>query len=219
MTPTSQEEGEPGRSAEPGRSGEPAHSRQPGLSTDRLLLRPFAHHDAGAVQRLADHPEVSATSLHIPRGGGEGLAEAWIQELSAGWREGRLAVFAAVLPDTGDICGAAGLTIDRAARSAELGFWFGRPFWGRGYGYEAAKALVEWGFNVLDLRRIHASHLDGNDRSRGILEKLGMQHEGTLREHTLHRGEWCDVHLWGILTTEWGVAGSSGETGEVPPES
>jgi len=199
--------------------GEPGHSRQPGLSTDRLLLRPFAHHDAGAVQRLAEHPDVSASSLHIPDPGGEELAEAWIQELGAGWREGRLAVFAAVLPDTGDICGAAGLTIDRAASSAELGFWFGRPFWGRGYGYEAAKALVNWGFTVLDLRRIHASHLDGNERSRGILDKLGMQHEGMLREHVLHRGEWCDLHLWGILSPEWPAAGNAGKTDEPPSAS
>ncbi len=179
--------------------------RQPGIAAPRLLLRPLQRHDAGAVHRLAGDPEVSATALHIPHPFGHGQAEAWIEKVEAGWRTGRLAAFAAVLPDTGELCGAAGLTMDPlpASGSAELGLWIGRSFWGRGYGYEAALALMGWGFKEVGLRRIHASHLAGNRRSEGILRKLGMREEGVLRAHALHRGEFHDLQLWGILAAEW----------------
>ena len=81
----------------------------------------------------------------------------------------------------------------------------GRPFWGRGYATEAARAVIEYGFSVLNLHRIYAMHFSRNPASGRVMEKCGMVHEGRFREHVRKWGVFEDVDLRGILreyTTE-----------------
>ena len=63
----------------------------------------------------------------------------------------------------------------------ELGYWIGKPFWGRGFATEAARAIVDRGFSELGLRGIHAVYFDGNARSEKVLAKLGFSHVCTKR--------------------------------------
>ena len=84
-----------------------------------------------------------------------------------------------------------------------LGYAYGRAAWGRGIATEAARVMVEMGFDVLGLRRIWAACDPENTGSRRVLEKVGMQVEGLLRGDTVIRGEVRDTLLWGILEPEW----------------
>ena len=76
---------------------------------------------------------------------------------------------------------------------AEMGFAVSRDRWGQGYATEAARAVLEFGFADLGVRRIWATCRPENVGSCRVLEKIGMIREGHLREHVLIRGRWVSV--------------------------
>lgn len=147
---------------------------QPALTTARLLLRAFTPADAPAVRALAGDPDVASTTAGIPHPYDEGMAEQWISTHAGQFAGGTGVVYAITARADGALIGAAGLAIDRPSRAAELGYWVGRPFWGKGYATEAASALVGYGFSALGLVEIHAHHMLRNPASGRVLEKVGM---------------------------------------------
>jgi RimJ/RimL family protein N-acetyltransferase len=165
------------------------------LTTERLLLRPFTLADAPAVQRLAGAREVALNTLLIPHPYPEGAAEAWISKP----RDPNSINFAITLRDSGELAGAIGLVVGREYDRAEIGYWIGVEYWNRGYATEAARAVIRYGFQELNLNRIFAMYFARNAASGRVMQKLGMRHEGTLREHLVKWGERIDVELYGIL--------------------
>ncbi|WP_052959080.1 GNAT family N-acetyltransferase [Methanoculleus sediminis] len=174
----------------------------PVLATDRLLLRPYTLADASAVQRLCGDYAVSATTL-LPYPYPDGLAEIWIASLREGAERGDAAAFAVTLARGGALIGGARLRIETAHARGELGFWIAKSCWGRGYATEAVRAVIEYGFRVLGLHRIHAMHFSRNPASGRVMEKCGMMHEAHLREHARKWGVFEDVEVWGILRDDW----------------
>ena len=175
----------------------------PQLLTGRLLLRAFTAADAPAVARLAGEREVAETTLALPHPYEEPMAVEWIAGHPAAWAQRRMLTLAIVSRDTSGLVGCISLVLNPAHARAELGYWIGRPFWGRGYATEAATALVDYGFRELDLLRIHAGHFSRNPASGRVLEKLGMRREGVARQHLLRWGRPEDDVLWAILRAEW----------------
>ncbi|HOI58557.1 MULTISPECIES: GNAT family N-acetyltransferase [unclassified Methanoculleus] len=177
---------------------------QPVLATGRLLLRPFTLADAAEVQRLAGDYAIASSTLSIPYPYPDGAAEAWIATHRPGFEKGMHVVYAVTRPDDGTLVGAAGLVeIDRRHGRAELGYWVGRPYQGRGYATEAARAVIEYGFSVLELHRVYALHLSRNPASGRVMEKCGMVYEAHLREHGRKWGIFEDLDVRGILHDEW----------------
>jgi ribosomal-protein-alanine N-acetyltransferase len=72
--------------------------------------------------------------------------------------------------------------------SAELGFWLGEPFWGRGIMTEAVRAFVPWAFERFSLSRIYAQVFAFNTGSARVLEKAGFILEATLRRSAIKDG-------------------------------
>lgn len=172
--------------------------KQPILVTDRLLLRSFDLVDAPEVQRLAGDYAVAATTL-LPYPYPEGLAEVWIASLREGIEHGEVASFAVTLSAESRLIGGVRLQIDEHHARGELGFWVGKPYWGRGYATEAVRAVIEYAFSVLRLHRVYAIHFSRNPASGRVMEKCGMVHEGRYREHVRKWGVYEDVDVWGIL--------------------
>jgi ribosomal-protein-alanine N-acetyltransferase len=85
----------------------------------------------------------------------------------------------------------------------DIGYGLRRDRQAQGLATEAACLLLEFGFADLGLHRIFAYHHPDNLASRRVLEKLGMQLEGRLRENMLAHGVWRDSLVWGILEREW----------------
>ena len=85
---------------------------------------------------------------------------------------------------------------------AELGFAVSRDRWGQGYATEAARAVLDFGFADLGLRRIYATCRRENVGSSRVLEKIGMSREGRLRDHVLIRGDWRDSLLYAAVTPD-----------------
>lgn len=176
---------------------------QPTLETQRLRLRPFSLTDAGTVQALAGARQVAATMLNVPHPYENGMAEAWIQTHAPGYEADEQATFAQTLVPTEELVGAVGLRINRLHGRAELGYWVGVPFWNRGYATEAARAMLRFGFEDLELNRIFAQHLVRNPASGRVMQKAGMLHEARLRQHINKWGRFEDIDLYGILVYEW----------------
>lgn len=174
----------------------------PVLSTPRLRLRPFTLEDAPAVRRFAGDRGVAEMTLSIPHPYPEGAAEAWILSRPGDFERREHLTLAITAADSGELIGAIGLILALEHERAELGYWIGRPHWGRGYATEAAAALVAYGFDVLGLARIHAAHFSDNPASGRVLQKVGMAHEGRQRRHILKWGERRDLELYGMLREE-----------------
>ncbi len=175
----------------------------PVLHTRRLILRPFTLADADDVQRMAGEYEIASTALNIPHPYPDGAAQSWIKSLSFEFQSGIGTTLAVTLREDRKLVGAVGLQLEKKHHCAELGYWTGREYWGQGYATEAAQALVAYGFNELGLHRIYARHFRRNPASGRVMQKLGMIHEGTLREHVLHWGQYEDLEYYGLLESDW----------------
>ena len=175
---------------------------RPSLETARLLLRPFALTDAAAVRHLAGDPEIAATTLNVPHPYEDGMAEKWIATHQERFEKGELVNFAITLRADEILVGAIGLHLTPPHGRAELGYWIGKPFWGQGYCTEAAEAVVRYGFEVTGLNRIEAHHFTRNPASGRVLQKLGMRHEGRLRQHVKKWDAFEDVELYAILEND-----------------
>jgi [ribosomal protein S5]-alanine N-acetyltransferase len=113
----------------------------------------------------------------------------------------------------GEAVGGIGLALqeDVHRRSAEIGYWLGREYWGRGIATEALRATTEWGFAHLDLCRIYAAVFAWNPASARVLEKAGYALEGRLRRNVTKAGRTTDQWLYAITRESPESAENAGE--------
>ena len=83
------------------------------------------------------------------------------------------------------------------------GYCLDEAAWGHGYATEAARALLDWAYDTLDLNRVQAEADTRNAASARVLEKLGFVLEGTLREDCIVDGDVSDSWVFGLLEREW----------------
>lgn len=176
---------------------------RPTLQTARLTLRPFEPSDAPRVKELAGDRAIADTTGSILHPYEDGMAESWIVKQGEEFEAGTATNFAATLRESGELLGSIGLVINAAHRRAELGYWIGKPYWGRGYATEAGRELIRHGFGDLGLARIVAHHFQRNPASGRVLQKLGLKPEGFLRRHFLKWDTLEDVACHGLLREEW----------------
>jgi|SRR5438270_5251431 len=170
------------------------------LTTERLLLRSFTTADAPELHELINAREVALNTLRIPFPYPEGEAERWI---STHGEKQNDRVFALTLRKEKTLIGCVGLHVKPEHDHAELGYWIGVPYWGAGYATEAARAVMQFGFETLSLNRIFASHFSRNPASGRVLQKIGMRYEGTLRRHLKKWDEYIDLECYGVLRSEF----------------
>jgi ribosomal-protein-alanine N-acetyltransferase len=179
----------------------------PTIQTERLLSRPFALQDAAAVQQLAGDREIAASTLAVPHPYEDGMAEEWIGGHRSTWDDGRGLTLAIVRQADSRLIGAISLTLIQEHSRAELGYWIGRSYWGQGHCTEAAEALVDYGFAQLGLNRIEAWHFAENPASGRVIHKVGMLHEGQMRQRVRRWGEFKNLDFYAILRSDWEEGG------------
>jgi len=171
---------------------------QEAIETERFILRPFVLGDAPRVKELAGDRRIYETTLAVPHPYEDGAAEEWISTHQSCFYEGLGAVFAICLRD-GPLVGAIELRRVGSFNRGEIGYWIGVDYWNRGFCTEAAKAMLEYGFKVLGFHKISAIHCDWNLASGRVMEKIGMQREGVLRDEVVKDGKFITVILYAIL--------------------
>lgn len=178
------------------------------LTTDRLFLRDFVADDWRAVRAYQSDPRYLCFYEWEER------SEADVRAFVAMFigfqqeRPRRKFQLAIMLPGTGELIGNCGIRVrDPIAGVADIGYELDPRFWGCGYATEAAQAMLAFGFGPLGLHRITAECLAENSASAHVLEKIGMQREGYLRENVWMKGRRWDTLLYAILEHEYHVRG------------
>lgn len=142
--------------------------------TKRLILRPWREEDAPSLYRYAKDPRVgpiAGWNPHKDEAESLNIIRTVLSEPET---------YAVILKETGEPVGSVGLK-GTDGEIPELGYWIGVPYWGQGLIPEAAEALLERAFTVLDKTGVWCGYYDGNHKSRRVQEKCGF---------TYHHTEW-----------------------------
>ncbi|OEV04748.1 GNAT family N-acetyltransferase [Streptomyces oceani] len=175
----------------------------PTLMTERLRLRPFADADADDLFALHSNAYV-LRYWDSPPWVDRASATRFLDRCQQMAREGSGA--RVVIERTADQafvgwCSFNGWNPE--FRSASLGYCLDEAAWGHGYATEAARALLRWAFETLDLNRVQSEADTRNVASARVLEKLGFVLEGTLREDCVVNGDVSDSWVYGLLRRDW----------------
>ncbi len=160
-------------------------------------IRSYRHSDLTALVRHADNPRVAENLRdRFPHPYTVADARDW---LSVAMQQEPEANFAIAVD--GELVGTIGLQVgnDVYRQSAEIGYWLGEDYWGRGIATEAVRAMTEWGFDNLGLLRIYALVFAANPASARVLEKAGYSLEGRMRNAVVKRGRVMDQLLLAIV--------------------
>jgi [ribosomal protein S5]-alanine N-acetyltransferase len=175
----------------------------PTLETERLILRAFRPEDASEFERLIAPKEVTDGTLSFPHPVLEGWGVERINRMLERFASGEHVEFAIVSRDSNAMMGGIGLDVNARHKRGHLGYWFGVDYWGKGYATEAASAVLEYGFQTLELHRIEAGHYPRNPASGRVLEKIGMKFEGVMRGDLLKDDQFEDTVMYARLRTDF----------------
>lgn len=183
---------------------ETAFTRFPSLTTERLLLREIRPEDAEAFFAILSDEQVTQFYGHEPHQS-PGDTEELISQIQARYARREALRWGITLLGAEDrLIGSCSFHhFDAGFHRAETGYDLHRAFWGKGIAREAMSALLTYGFTELGLHRVEAIIDIANERSKGLLLRLGFTYEGNLRQRYPFRGRFEDEHYFGLLKDEW----------------
>lgn len=150
------------------------------IETCRMCLRPWRDEDAPALYRYASDPRVGPIAgwpVHTDVENSREIIRGVLSEPET---------YAVVLKQSGEPVGSAGIMLPGRGNlpmepgEAEIGYWIGVPYWGRGLIPEAVEALLKRCFTELDCRRVWCVSFEGNQRSERVQEKCGFIYQRTI---------------------------------------
>lgn len=150
----------------------------PVIETRRLSLRAPGFQDVSRLTALANDRDISRMTLRMPHPYSDADAETFVLAV-ASQNPQRAATFVIEHEDHGPV-GVVGLFED-ADPAPEVGYWIGRPFWGRGYATEALQGALVWASKAWKRRALMAGHFADNPASGRVLEKAGFLYTGEVR--------------------------------------
>jgi len=173
--------------------------RFPDLRSKRLLFRQLTLADAPSIQAIRNHPEVmrymdSAPHLEIEQ------SEAFITNGLADYGKGAALGWGIVEKETGAFIGDfAFWRFEQAHARGEIGYTLLPDYWGQGYMKESLFTLLSFGFQVLGLHSMVANVNPENERSKGLLRRLGFAQEAYFRESFFFDGKFLDSEIYCLL--------------------
>jgi [ribosomal protein S5]-alanine N-acetyltransferase len=174
------------------------------LRTEQLVLRDFELDDWSALYDVESRAEVARYQSFEPRTVAE--CRAYVAAAFEEAKQDTRSTYdlAVTLVSQDRLIGRCGLGLTAADLGEGMLWYTIHPsYWGRGFGTEAARGLLEFGFRELRLHRIWADCDPANVASGRVLEKLGMRREGHLLENAWIKGAWADSLIYAILDREW----------------
>lgn len=169
------------------------------LQTPRLILRPWEESDAEECYRYAKDPRVGPMAGWPVHKDLEDSRRVIREKLSMP------ETYAIVLKETGLPIGSVGFHhYDLAAKEdeAELGYWLGVPYWGRGFATEAGREMLRHAFEDLHLNRVWCGYYEGNSQSARVQEKLGFRFQWKNENAPVFQMEETRVGYVNLLTKE-----------------
>lgn len=175
----------------------------PTLKTERLTLRPMHPIDAEDMYAYARREDVTRFLLWSPHPSPEYTRD-YLRYVHSRYALGDFYDWAVIDRESRRMIGTCGFArIDTENSSAELGYVLNPDFHKRGYATEAAKRVLEFGFEVLGLHRIEARFMEGNESSLRVMERLGMTFEGYHKDAIFVKGRHRTVGYCAITSDEY----------------
>ncbi len=175
------------------------------LKGKNVLLRPVKRSDISYFLKWFNDPEVvQYLAMYLPMT--EMAEEKYIEELGTTRARSHaqfvIEVKVAASAKPIGTCGLEG--INSKDNHATFGIVIGeKDYWSKSYGMEAARLLINHGFQQLNLHRISSTALAFNERSTGLHKKVGFREEGRLRQIIFKDGQYHDLVQFGLLREEW----------------
>jgi RimJ/RimL family protein N-acetyltransferase len=172
------------------------------LTGDRVVLRPIKRADLPRLWELIAYFEVAVLGTSGP------VLPQSLAEFEATFdhdpaQPGKDRAYFAIELE-GELIGEAGLhRIDHFSRTCELGIGIGRAYWGKGFGQDAVRTLVDYAFEHLNMNRVGLYVLAEDPRAVGAYRKAGFVEEGRIRQHAWVRGTYEDELVMSVLREEW----------------
>lgn len=168
------------------------------LKLTRSTIRDWRVGDEASLVRHANNPKIWLNVRDaFPHPYTMADAEDWVRKASS---DDPMTSFAIEVDR--EAAGGIGLVpqTDIFRRSAEIGYWLGEAYWGRGIVSEAVSAFTEWAFANFDLCRIYAGVFEWNPGSARVLEKAGFQFEGRMKKAVIKEDRTGDELIYAITT-------------------
>jgi len=175
----------------------------PTIETERLLLRKITLNDASDMFEYASNPEVSEYTMWSTHVSIEDT-KYFLKSLTKMYKKRELVDWGIVHKAEKKFIGTCGFVEWSMTHSrAEIGYALSGRYWGEGYMSEAVNAIIEFGFREMLLNRIAARCEVNNIASARVMEKVGMQLEGILRQQLFVKGRYWDLKIYSILREEF----------------
>ncbi|WP_227793570.1 GNAT family N-acetyltransferase [Paenibacillus guangzhouensis] len=174
----------------------------PRIETDHLVLRKMRRSDARDLFAYASNPEVTRyTMWNTHRTLRD--SELFLDAIEQRYRDGQVTNWGIEHKSSGKFIGTCGFVYWAPEHQrAEIGYALSADFWNQGLMSEAANAVLQFGFQKMDLNRLEARCNLANTGSERVMQKLGMTYEGVIREQLFIRGQFESVKLYSILRHE-----------------
>ncbi|MBC7388826.1 MAG: GNAT family N-acetyltransferase [Opitutaceae bacterium] len=176
------------------------------LKTRRLELKPLALSDADALWPYVSNSEISKLMAWDAHQNIE-TTISFLQGVQKNFDDGKTISWG--IHFEGNIIGIFSLiSILKSHRSltfdkAELAYWIGPEFAGKGYMTEAGEAVLHFAFETLGLNKIYVGHHAGNDKSKGLIERLNFKFTHIEEQAFKKHGDWIDVFYYQMLKKEY----------------
>lgn len=177
---------------------DPLFDSFPVLNTERFVLRRMALGDAPRLFEMLRDPSVAQYTAHRPL---RGMPEAveLVRNVGLDFATRRAVRWAVSSDPQGPLVATVGVhDWDRYNRVISVGFDVDREHWGQGIATEVLAAVTQFSFDALDVNRVQADVMSGNDACMTVLERLGFEREGVQRERLFKDGGYHDVVLFGL---------------------
>lgn len=172
-------------------------------ATFSLVLKPFILTMAESFSQQANDSKVQATDINFLLPFTPEHAQEAIRRYINEWNQKTCYYFAIHDASTFQFMGGISLRLQPEHEIADMGYWLGSAFWGKGYATLAAREMVKLAFVEFGIQKLYAQHMSHNPASGRIMQKIGMTQEGILRSHWLKEEKRYDLVMYGLLRSEF----------------
>ncbi len=172
-------------------------------SAPPLLLKPFTLAIAEDFSQQANDSQVQATDINFLLPFTPEHAQEAVRRYINEWNQKTCYYFAIHQAETNQFIGGISLRLQPEHTLADMGYWLGSAFWGKGYATFAAREIVKLAFVEFGVDKLYAQHMSHNPASGRVMQKIGMTQEGVLRDHWLKEGKRYDLVMYGLLRSEF----------------
>lgn len=166
------------------------------IRSKKFILRPFRGGDEESLIKNINNKIIARNTLTIPHPYKMKNARRWInRNLKLDKKKNKHEINFVIEID-GEVAGEIGLNKIIEGHMAEIGYWLGKKYWGKGIMTAAAKLVTKYGFEKLGLRRIYAFVFPFNKSSAIVLEKAGFKYEGKLKKHAKKGNKFLNDFLY-----------------------